>query len=108
MNTPSSVIPLTIAEVSRYERFRSAELASNAAKAPDLDEMIDVVLGERERIERSVRAAEAAYGGVFDEREIRRCAVLQRAAEFLGLVAQHKDEIGPVLKGQPPKRRRSA
>ena len=98
MNEPAKVIPLNVAEISRYERFRLAEHKSVGAKAPDLDEMIKVCLEVRDYLEASAHAADAAYGGEFHTGIVRWCAVLQRQAEFDGVVEQRKNEIGPILR----------
>ena len=95
--------------VAYVDRFREAEHASIKDALVKVDDMIDVLLAERDRIETSARVAHEVYGAPIDAGLVRRCAVIQKSAEFLGVIAQHKDELRSVLapSAKPPVRRRA-
>ena len=104
MSAPLLIAPATPAEISLCDRFREAEHIVAKASPPTTDEMIDVCLAQRMHLEMSAHAAATAYGTPFDARIVRHCVVLQRIAEFLGLIAQHKDEVKAVLQAKPEPR----
>ena len=99
MSAPSLVIPLTPAEIARLEAFRALEMQSLRGRVVAAEEMIDIVLSERHRIEASAHAAVGAFGGTYDAGVIRRIAVLGATVGFLRLVDFHRDDVLPILKG---------
>lgn len=110
MSESNVLVPLTLRDISQVDRFRTLELQSARDRRITAEEMIDTLLAERCCIEASARAAETAYGTPFDFSVVRRCAVLQNAAEFLGLVHQHRNEVLPIIMpaAMPAAKRRRA
>lgn len=96
-NGPPKVTFTPAEDLPFFEDMHKLEAKLKAAGPMKLSEAIEAVLRQRHKITINAKVAQQHYGVPMDIDVVREVVLLEKAAEMLRLVIEHKEDVLPIL-----------